>query len=76
MPCHSAQEETCGRIKFKRDLTTQRARLAQALPGLTQTEKFSASLKAQIHRNRCNRHARPHTKPGHESRDNDRTKSD
>jgi hemolysin D len=54
---HATQDKTRERVELERDLSTQRARLAEAQSTLAETEQTKAAYRAETVRNLSDRHA-------------------
>ncbi|MEY2860683.1 MAG: hypothetical protein RL392_1141 [Pseudomonadota bacterium] len=59
---HATQDKTRERVELERDLTTQRARLTEALATAAETEQAQAAFKAETQRNLSDRYAQASTK--------------
>jgi len=59
---HATQDKTRERVELERDLTTQRARLEEALLTFRETEQTKASFQAETRRSLNDRHAQAATK--------------
>jgi hemolysin D len=59
---HATQDKTRERIELERDLSTQRARLAEAQSALQESEQAKAAFKAATQRDLQDRHAQASTK--------------
>lgn len=67
---HATQDKTRERVELERDLTTQRARLAEAQASATETEQAKAAYRAETQRQLNDRHAQASTKRIQLSADN------
>lgn len=59
---HATQDKTRERVELERDLTTQRARLAEAQASAAETEQAKAAYRAETQRQLNDRHAQASTK--------------
>lgn len=67
---HATQDKTRERVELERDLTTQRARLAEAQASATETEQAKAAYRAETQRQLNDRYAQASTKRIQLSADN------
>jgi hemolysin D len=59
---HATQDKTRERVELERDLTTQRARLAEVVANATETERAQTAYRAETTRQLQDRYAQAHTK--------------
>ncbi|MBK7005386.1 MAG: HlyD family type I secretion periplasmic adaptor subunit [Burkholderiales bacterium] len=59
---HATQDKTRERVELERDLTVQRARLAEAQSALNETQQTKAAYKSETLRTLSDRHAQASTK--------------
>jgi hemolysin D len=59
---HATQDKTRERVELERDLTTQRARLAEVVANATETERAQTAYRAETARQLQDRYAQAHTK--------------